>query len=120
VDLVLDSILLFGRASLGGTLGLLFGTFTQGEKHVRWAIGWMLVGYAAGTAAMLPCAAAVIASGILLLPTPLWTFCGFLVGAGTLADRQDWYLRTWGWIGFLVGFHLTAVGAMAAIDAIAD
>jgi len=120
VDLIVDSFLLFGRASLGATIGVIIGTITQGHRHVRWAIGWMLIGYVAGTATMWPCAPAIIASVLLLIPAPLWTFLGLLVAAGTLGDHSDRYIRTWGWVGFLAGFHATAIGAMAAVNAFND
>lgn len=118
MDLIADSILLFGRASLGATLGVIIGSITQGDRHVKWAIWWMLLGYAVGAATMWPNGPAIIASVLLLLPAPIWTFCGLLVAAATLDDHSDLYIRTWGWVGFLVGFHVTAIGAMAAVNAV--
>jgi hypothetical protein len=119
VELVLDSLLLFGRVSLGATIGLVLGTLTQGERHVRWSLAWMLAGYAAGVASLASNGAiAVIAGVVLFAPSALGAFGGFLIGAGTLGDREDWYLRAWAWAGFVASFHALAIAAMAVVNAI--
>ena len=116
MDLVLDSLVVFGRPSLGASIGLLFGTLTQGRRHVRWSLAWFVAGYLAGVAFLWPAGWKIVVALALFVPIPLWTFFGLLIGAATLNDREDWYLRLWGWIGFIVCFHLAAIGGMALIE----
>ena len=116
LDLILDSLLLFGRASVGGTAGLLFGWATQGEKHVRWVVYCVIGGYVLGALAMWPHYWATVAAILLLIPGAFGAFGGLVTGAGTLGTREDWYIRSWGFIGFLLVVQGSAIGAMAIVD----
>ena len=120
LDLIVDSILLFGRCSVGATAGLLFGWATQREKHVRWVVGCVLAGFALGAATMWPSKEAIVAAVLLLIPSAVGVFGGMVTAAGTLGNREDWYIRSWGFIGFLAVFQLSAIGAMAVVDAVSD
>lgn len=118
LDLIVDSILLFGRCSLGATAGLLLGWTTQRDKHVRWVVGCVLLGYAAAAATMWPDRGAIVATVLLLIPSTIGAVGGLITAAGTLGNKEDWYIRSWGFIGFIGVFQLSAIGAMAAVDAI--
>lgn len=120
MDLIADSLLLFGRCSLGATVGLLLGWATQGEKHVRWVVGSVLGGFGVGAATMWPDIPAIVAAVLLLVPSAFGALGGLATAAGTLGDREDWYIRSWGFFGFLAIFQLSAIGAMAAVDAVGD
>ena len=118
LDLIVDSIVLFGRCSAGATAGLLFGWATQRDKHVRWVVGCVLAGFGLGVATMWPSKTEMVAAALLLIPSAVGVFGGMVTAAGTLGNREDWYIRSWGFIGFLVVFQLSAIGAMAAVDAL--
>jgi hypothetical protein len=120
VDLIADSFLVFGRASLGAAVGLAIGWPTQGQRHSRWVVGWVLAGFAVGVALMWPTWQAIVAAAMLLVPTALGAFFGMVFAASTLGTREDWYIRAWGFAGFLVTFHACAIGAMALVDAIRE
>lgn len=108
MDAISDSFLLFGRASLGATIGLAIGWPTQGERHVRWVIGWVLAGYFIGIATMWPNWGTMLISALLLIPCTVGTTLALGVGAATLGTKEDWWLRLWAFGGFLVTFHLFA------------
>ena len=116
MNVLLDSLLLFGRCSLGATAGLLFGWATQGEKHVRWVVYTVIAGYGLGVATMWPHKWQMIAAVLLLIPGAFGGLGGLVTAAGTLREREDWYIRSWGFIGFIVVVQLCAIGAMAAVD----
>ncbi len=118
VDLVLDSVLLFGRLPLGAGIGLLIGWVSQRRRHSRWVVGWTFLGYAAGAATMWPDRLEIGAAALLIIPGLFGMFIGWVIGASTLKDREDWYLRALGFAGFAVGVQAAAVGAMAAVDAL--
>jgi hypothetical protein len=108
VESLADSFLIFGRASLGATIGLAIGWRSQGERHVFWVIGWVLVGYLAGMIAMEPHWGSMTTTALFLVPCTVGYIAGLAGGAYTLGDREDWWLRLWGWGGFLVTFHILA------------
>ena len=116
MDLIVDSLLLFGRATIGAFLGLLFGWATQREKHVRWVVWSVIVGYAIGTATMWPEWPAMTAAVLLLIPGAFGAFGGLVTGAGSMGTREDWYIRSWGFLGFVVVVQAAAIGAMAVVD----
>ena len=116
VDLILDSLLLFGRPSLGAIAGLLFGWTTQGEKHVRWVVYCVIGGYLLGALTMWPWWWAMVAAVVLLIPGAFGGLGGLVTAAGTLGTREDWYIRSWGFIGFLLVVQVCAIGAMAIVD----
>ncbi len=118
MDLILDSLLLFGRATLGAVAGFLLGWLTQRRRHSRWVAAWTFLGYAGGVATMWPDQVNMVAAALLLLPALGGMFVGWVIGASTLKNRDDWYLRVLGFGGFVVGLQTAAVGAMAAVDAI--
>ncbi len=109
MELVFDSVLLFGRASLGATAGFMIGTLSQRDRHVRWALCWLLLGFGLGVVAMSPQWSAMLAAVVLLVPSAIGAFAGLVTGAGTLGDREDWYLRALGFAGFLGTFHGLAI-----------
>ncbi len=112
----MDSLLIVGRASLGAGLGLAIGWPTQKERHSRYVVGWVLVGFFAGVIAMWPHWGHVIASlAMLPISVAVGTFIGFYIGVATLGDREDWWLRSWGFAGFVVAFQLLAVLCSALI-----
>ena len=113
MDLVVESLLLFGRCTVGAFAGLLFGWATQGEKHVRWVVGSVIGGYLVGAATMWPERLAILLAVLLLLPGAFGAIGGLVTAAGTLGNREDWYIRSWGFIGFIVVVQLSASGAMA-------
>ncbi len=115
VDLIRDSFLVLGRASLGAAIGFGIGWLTQGDKHSRWVAGWLFFGYAAGMATMWPSWGSMLAALFLLIPCVLGTVSGWYVAVATLRDREDWYFRAWGLGGFVLFFHVFAFAAMAIV-----
>jgi hypothetical protein len=115
VEALAESFLVFGRASLGAAIGLAIGWLTQRERHVRYVLALLLLGYAAGTALMWPHWPAIMASVVLLVPCTLGAFFGLAFGAATMGTREDWWIRSWGFAGFLVTFHVLALFSAAMI-----
>ena len=111
MELVLESLLMFGRASLGATAGFMIGSLTQRDRHVRWALLWLLAGFAFGVLAMSPAWWAMVAAVVLLVPASIGAFAGLVAAAASLGDREDWYIRALGFTGFLAAFHGLAVAA---------
>jgi hypothetical protein len=116
VEALTDSILIFGRSSLGAAIGLAIGWSTQRERHSRYVAGWVLVGFLAGVIAMWPDWGHALSAVILLpLSGAIGTFVGWFIGAATLKDREDWWLRSWGFGGFLAVYQLGALLCAALI-----
>lgn len=109
MDAVADSFLVFGRASLGAAAGLAIGWPTQRDRHSRYVVALVLAGYLLGCLAMLPDAGAATAALVLLFPSALIAFAGMVVAAITLGDREDWWIRTWGFVAFVAGYQLLAI-----------
>lgn len=118
MDVLRDLFLIMGRASLGAVIGGAIGWATQGEQHSRWFVAWLLLGYLGGAAAMWPNVGAIVGAVFLLIPAAAGTIAGFYVGIATLKEREDWYLRSWGLIGFLAFFHVFALVGLAIARAV--
>ena len=109
MDALVDSVLLFGRPSLGATIGLAIGWPTQGERHSRWVIGWVLAGYFVGVATMWDHWGPMLVCILLLIPATIGWLAGLAFGAATLGGREDSWIRIWGFVGFLLFYHLFAI-----------
>jgi hypothetical protein len=116
VEALAESILIFGRPTLGAVVGLAIGWPTQRERHSVYVAAWVLVGYLAGMVAMWPDWGHVIAAAVLLpIAGSIGTFFGWCIGAATMRDREDWWIRTWGFVGFIVLYQLLALLCSALI-----
>ncbi|MGD9934698.1 MAG: hypothetical protein AB7T37_13420 [Dehalococcoidia bacterium] len=111
-----DSLLVFGRASIGAALGFAIGWRTQRERHSRYVVALVLAGYFLGCLAMLPDAGAAAAALILVVPASLIAFAGMVAGAITLGDREDWWIRVWGFVAFIGGYQGLALIASGIVD----
>lgn len=116
MDAVADSILVFGRASIGAAAGLAIGWPTQRERHSRYVVALVLAGYFLGCLAMLPDSGAAAAALILVVPASLIAFAGMVGGAVTLGEREDWWIRTWGFVAFIAGYQVLALVAAGIVD----
>jgi hypothetical protein len=116
VEALFESILVFGRASLGAVFGLAIGWPTQRERHSWYVAGWVFAGFTAGVASMWPHWGHIIAAAAILpIAGTLGTFFGWCAGAVTLGDREDWWLRSWGFAGFIVCYQALALLSSALI-----
>ncbi|MCA9829778.1 MAG: hypothetical protein R3B97_10660 [Dehalococcoidia bacterium] len=116
METVSESFLVFGRASLGATIGLAIGWPTQHERHSRYVVALVLAGYFIGCLAMLPDAGAAAAAIILVVPASLIAFVGMIGGALTLGDREDWWIRSWGFAAFIAGYQALTLVAGGIVD----
>jgi hypothetical protein len=89
---------------------------TQGQKHVRWVVGCVLGGFAIGAATLWPSIDTIVAAFILLIPGMFGAIGGLVTAAGTLGDREDWYIRSWGFLGFIVVFQACALAAVVVLN----
>jgi hypothetical protein len=116
VESLTESILVFGRATAGACLGLAIGWPTQRERHSRYVVILVLAGFAAGVALMWPHWPAIIASIIVLPFCVVGAFAAAGAGVATLGEREDWWLRSWIFGGFVVTFQLLALASAALIN----
>jgi hypothetical protein len=109
VESLAESILVFGRASLGAAVGLGIGWATQRAKHSRYVVALVLAGFGLGVAAMWPHWPAMLASVLILPFCVVGALVGAYAGVATLGTREDWWLRSWIFAGFVISFQLLAL-----------
>lgn len=116
MESLVDSLLVFGRASLGASIGLAVGWPTQGERHAHYVVALALGGFLLGCLAMMPDWMAAAAAIVLLIPSSIIWFAGMVAGALTLGDREDWWIRSWGFAAFILGYQGLAIVAATLVN----